>query len=858
MLALAAFRNLHRGASIVVCGCGASLNALQRPERFTTIGVNDVGRLFQPDYLVVVDPPARFNGDRFDFVRTSRARYLFTQLADLDVPHPNVVRFVLGAKDGTDLSNPDVLHYSVVTPYVALCLAIHMGAAHVGLIGVDFTDGHFFGPTGTNEWAPHVVSIDQQFGRLSRAALARGVRVFNLSPISRLTSMPHMAIETFASLPEQSAESGAHRPLSIVSYATTPIAGVPATLARCINARTPHRARCVWPTHTYGNGISFDDDVNWTSAPARAKAELEDADVVIVHNGKVAEAHRDLIGRKPIVVMAHNYIWNVERSFVDQGYPGVVVGQYQATLPEFDGWRIVPNPLPIWEEPGKAAKGDVVTIAYTPADRHELYPTEHPLYWHSKGFSRTIDVLDRLATRHAIRLEVVRDGCVSHVESLAMKRRAHILIDECVTGSYHRNSLEGLAAGCVVVNGVGLLAGVEQALRHCAADAPDSPFIRADLTTLENILETLIGLGPDLLAELGRQNRAWLERHWDFGSQWARFWQPVADQAVAVAYDRASLLPCAIRSRRDVDVSVVVVTHNEGEILRRTIDSLRATLPEDSEIVVVDDHSDDGSTDFLDAPKGNISLVRPPQRLGVGRARNFGTGYASGRVVVFSDAHIAVPPDWPSRLAAVLRDPDVGAVGPAIRVMRYPEDYETDTSVTSTEARGYGLRWQGPTLDVAWLPKKSTEPFAAPFLGGGFLAMRRNLFAAVGGFDAGFDRWGSEDIELCLRLWLLGYSCLVVPQVDVAHLFRGSARRYPVQWEGILYNKLRLAAVHFDERRRQRVQDAFHTDASLPAALARLCESDAAARRDALHGLRRHDDQWFFDHFSDASVHELS
>src|SRR5208337_5454959 len=120
-----------------------------------------------------------------------------------------------------------------------------------------------------------------------------------------------------------------------------------------------------------------------------------------------------------------------------------------------------------------------------------------------KGFSRTIDVLDRLATRHAIRLEVVRDGCVSHVESLAMKRRAHILIDECVTGSYHRNSLEGLAAGCVVVNGVGLLPGVLDALRNCADDPMANPFLHADLDTLETLLATLIELGPDLLTTLG-------------------------------------------------------------------------------------------------------------------------------------------------------------------------------------------------------------------------------------------------------------------------------------------------------------------------------------------------------------------
>src|SRR5262245_2096962 len=92
---LAAYRGIHRGATVLVCGCGESLNLVEHPERFITIGVNDVGRRFTPDYLVVVNPRAHFAGDRFRYVETSAAKALFTQL-DLAIPHPHVVRFGLG------------------------------------------------------------------------------------------------------------------------------------------------------------------------------------------------------------------------------------------------------------------------------------------------------------------------------------------------------------------------------------------------------------------------------------------------------------------------------------------------------------------------------------------------------------------------------------------------------------------------------------------------------------------------------------------------------------------------------------------------------------------------------------------
>jgi len=117
---LAEYRNIHRGEAIVVCGCGESLNLLELPPRVVTIGVNDVGRRFTPDYLVVVNARAQFAADRFRYVEQTAAKTVFTQIANLLPSHPNVVRFALGKYRGVDFSNPDVLHFTKNSPYVAL------------------------------------------------------------------------------------------------------------------------------------------------------------------------------------------------------------------------------------------------------------------------------------------------------------------------------------------------------------------------------------------------------------------------------------------------------------------------------------------------------------------------------------------------------------------------------------------------------------------------------------------------------------------------------------------------------------------------------------------------------------------
>ncbi len=216
----ASFRGYHRGETMLVCGCGASLSGVVAPERFISIGVNDVGRLFQPDYLVVVNPRSQFSGDRFRFVETSQARAIFTQL-DLGIPHPNVVRFQLGKRGGTDLSGTQGLPYTRNSPYVALCLAVSMGAARIGLIGVDFSEHHFFAATGRHPLAGELTQINKEYGALAEECRKLGVEVFNLSAESRLTAFPKISAEQFARssfVPAPAAAAISGRKIFFVNY----------------------------------------------------------------------------------------------------------------------------------------------------------------------------------------------------------------------------------------------------------------------------------------------------------------------------------------------------------------------------------------------------------------------------------------------------------------------------------------------------------------------------------------------------------------------------------------------------------------------------------------------------------------
>lgn len=288
-------------------------------------------------------------------------------------------------------------------------------------------------------------------------------------------------------------------------------------------------------------------------------------------------------------------------------------------------------------------------------------------------------------------------------------------------------------------------------------------------------------------------------------------------------------------------MSVVIPTHNEGQQLLDTVDSVLRGLPVGGEIVVVDDCSGDGSADRLAAlDLAGVRVVQPSERLGAAGARNYGAVCARGEVLVFSDAHVRVPPDWSARLLPLLDQPAVGAAAPAVSVMH-----------ASTAAVGYGFRWKDPGLNVDWLGWQGEQPHAVPLLPGCFLAIRHALFAQIGGFDNGLMVWGSEDGELSLRVWLLGYECWLVPTLEVAHLFR-TAHPYKVEWELVLHNLLRVGVVHFGHARLARMIASFSGNSAFATAFATLLEGDAWARRAWLRSQRLHDDDWFFRRFEMA------
>lgn len=285
--------------------------------------------------------------------------------------------------------------------------------------------------------------------------------------------------------------------------------------------------------------------------------------------------------------------------------------------------------------------------------------------------------------------------------------------------------------------------------------------------------------------------------------------------------------------------SVIIPSCNEGDRLHSTIQGVLAstnTLP--FEIVVVDDGSEDGSCDPL--RRGTFPSVRVVDGggLGVARARNRGAENSAGEMLVFLDAHCEVSRCWLDHLAQAMAAPDVAIVSPAF------------TRLGESQPVGLGVGWASPLLDIHWFTPvdDAPGPYEIPLAPGGCQAFPAGTFRALGQFDEGFARWGSEDIDISMRAWLLGYRVLAEGRARVGHWFR-ETRAFDVEESDVAFNLLRMVRMHFTEPRLTRIVDAIRPFPFFPQVEQRLARSNVDIIREELHAVRERDDAWFCDTF---------
>ena len=192
-------------------------------------------------------------------------------------------------------------------------------------------------------------------------------------------------------------------------------------------------------------------------------------------------------------------------------------------------------------------------------------------------------------------------------------------------------------------------------------------------------------------------------------------------------------------------VSFVVPVSNDEQRLRRCLTSIVANDYPRSliEIIVVDNDSVDGSGSA--AAEYGATVLRSSAGC-VAELRNSGARAAAGTIIAFVDADHEIDPHWVSAAVAGLSSGDVAATG---------APYLTDPKANWVQQQYDGLRAHPDHREeVAWL-------------GSGNLAINREAFDGVGGFNT--DLTACEDVDLCNRLRLDGHRIVADPALRSVH-----------------------------------------------------------------------------------------
>ena len=203
-------------------------------------------------------------------------------------------------------------------------------------------------------------------------------------------------------------------------------------------------------------------------------------------------------------------------------------------------------------------------------------------------------------------------------------------------------------------------------------------------------------------------------------------------------------------------ISVVIPTHNRKSSLKDCLDSvLSQYYPSgEYEVIVVDDGSTDGTKRFLKEftkTNSNVKFFSQPNR-GPSAARNLGIEKSSGGIICFIDDDCIPEKDWLKNLVKGFDCEKVGGVGgkiitnkPSTLTQRYVEE----SGILNQE--GFGSRKLLITGNVAY---------------------KRDALIKSGGFDTSLN--ACEDIDLSIRVQLLGYGIKYVDNAIVYHEYRPS------------------------------------------------------------------------------------
>jgi N-acetylglucosaminyl-diphospho-decaprenol L-rhamnosyltransferase len=232
--------------------------------------------------------------------------------------------------------------------------------------------------------------------------------------------------------------------------------------------------------------------------------------------------------------------------------------------------------------------------------------------------------------------------------------------------------------------------------------------------------------------------------------------------------------------QRRLMLDIIIVSYNCREALDGCLHSLATAPPRGPHrIVVVDNHSTDGTPAHVRANHPSVQLIDAGGNVGFAAANNMGIRATGGGLVLLLNPDTVVTPGALDRLRDALESVTrAGVAGPRIVDGGGRAELSFGHMLSPLSELRQKVLVVGSDRGVGWVlravDRMTRQPQRPDWVSGACLLIRRDVLEHAGLLDERFFMY-TEDVDLCAAVRAQGRDILFVPEAEIVHL-RGRSR----------------------------------------------------------------------------------